>query len=196
MRTCSDRRDKLARCLGARWLGYSSAFFGSEAGAKARPKDLLWDPSAEQVGALHERPQPLRPPGEVYEGGPEGFGGEFVVGRRRVGCSEHIAHGSTAVIEQQVGTLVADDGQLQAVGSVGWKEHDMAPVGRDAGARNATSREARIRYGGDDDAEARSESLEEQVAVEAATTESKLAQERPGLEQRVHASGLRCPAIR
>ena len=138
----------------------------------------------------------LRLLGEVDQGGPKSFGGEFVSRRRWVCVREDVVDGSRAVIEEQVGALVADDRQLLAIGGTGRIEHHVGPVGRDAGTGDSAGGQPDIGNGLDDYPQARVEALEENFRRKSAAAESQPAQQRPRFQQRVHGGGSRCSVIR
>ena len=93
----------------------AQAVEGSELGSKCCCRDVRSVVS----GDRHQPPQTIGSASEVDQCSPKRFRGQFVLRRWRVGPSEHVFRGTTAVPQNQVGTLVADDGQLLMPGGAG-----------------------------------------------------------------------------
>ena len=93
-------------------------------------------------------------PGKVDQRSSERFGSDFVLGRRCLGLREHVVRRATAVAEEQVGTLVADYGQLKEFRGTRRIEQDVGSVGRDSGTRDSAIRQPSIRYRRDGETEA------------------------------------------
>ena len=106
---------------------------GSELGSKCCCCEVL----AVVPYARHQPTQTIRSASEVDQGSPKRFGGELVLRRWRVGSSEQVNRGAATVAENQVGALVADDGQLLMLGGAGRIEHNVRSVGCDARARDS-----------------------------------------------------------